>query len=160
MSVAHSLAWTATVLPRLLLVVAVTLGLCAMHVFAAAVDQHHAAVHAAASSPATAMTHASPDAPTKPATSADASAPSAQVAAQVTTQAAGHDHHGSMADCALFLSAGIALLVVFLAWAVARALRPSYWLADPWPKKVIAGTPWRGPPPWRWPRTSLCVIRV
>ncbi|WP_432536339.1 hypothetical protein [Kineococcus arenarius] len=157
MSDARRPDWTTTVLPRVLLVGAVALGLCAMHVFAAAVSQHHAAVHAAASSPVTAVDHAPPGAP---ATSADASAASAQTTAQVTTRAVDHEHHHSMADCVLFLSAGTALLVVLVAWAAAQALRPSYRLADPWLEKVTAGTPWRGPPPWRWPRISLCVIRV
>jgi hypothetical protein len=135
-------AWTARVLLRVLLVVAMTLGLCAMHVLAAAVRQHHAAVQGTTASMTT-MDHAPSGAP---------------ATAHARAQAAEHDH--SMADCVLFLNAGIAVLVVLLAWAAARALRPSYRLADPWLKRATTSTPWRGPPPWHWPRICLCVIRV
>ncbi|PRY16579.1 DUF6153 family protein [Kineococcus rhizosphaerae] len=132
--------WTSTV-PRVLLVLAVVLGLCAMHVLAAAVSRHHTAVPGASvsTSPAPAVDHAE---------------------SVTSLQGTDHEHHRSTGDCVLFLSAGVALLVVLLAWATAQALRPSYRLTDPWLDQVIAATPWRGPPPWHWPRVSLCVIRV
>ncbi|GAA0306067.1 DUF6153 family protein [Kineococcus aurantiacus] len=141
------------VVPRVLLVVALVLGLCAMHVLAAAVSRHHATVHATAHATTVHGTggHAPAGDHARPAT-----APGTPAAVRTTDQ---HDHHATT-DCVLFLSAGTALLVVLLAWAAARALRPSYRLLDPWPGRVTATTPWRGPPPWHWPRIRLCVIRV
>jgi len=135
---------------RVLLVAALAVGLCAMHVFAAAVSQHHAMTHeATAEAPAVmAMDHHSPLAPATAATSSTTAAPS------------DHGHHHSMADCVLFLSAGVALLVALVACTTARALRSSYWLQTLWPRALVLVTPWRGPPPWHWPRVSLCVIRV
>jgi hypothetical protein len=144
---ARGSVWTLRV-PRVVLVVAVVLGLCAMHVLAAAVSQHHAAVHGVSAS-TTAMDHTPPGA----ALETPGTAPT-------TAQATDHEHHHGVADCVLFLSAGIAVLVILLAWAAARALRPSYRLTDPWLERTTTSTPWRGPPPWHWPRISLCVIRV
>lgn len=74
--------------------------------------------------------------------------------------AAGEHDHGSVSDCVLFLGAGIALLVLLVAAAAARALRPSYWMLTGWPQVLMACTPWRGPPVWHWPRIHLCVIRI
>ncbi len=68
-------------------------------------------------------------------------------------------HHHAMGDCVLFLAAGIAVLVTLLAWATVRALRPGYWLLPAWWTQIATSTPWRGPPPWHWPRIHLCVIR-
>jgi len=145
--------WTQRVLVRVLLVVAVAVGLCAMHVFAAALSQHHSTTHevmaqdSAVAAPAMTMDHSST---TSPAVSASTAAPAAS----------DHGHHHSTADCVLFLSAGMALLVVLVACAAARALRPSYWLQASWPRTSMLIAPRRGPPPWHWPRVSLCVIRV
>jgi len=146
----RSRAWAQQALMRALLVVAVAVGLCAMHVFAAAVSQHHAMTpEATAEAPAVmAVAQHSPLAPAAAATSTTTATPT------------DHGHHHSMADCVLFLSAGVALLVVLVACAAGRALRSSYWLQAPWPQALVLITPWRGPPPWQWPRVSLCVIRV
>jgi hypothetical protein len=149
---ARGSAWTLRV-PRVVLVVAVVLGVCAMHVLAAVVGQHHTGVHGARVS-MTAMDHTPPD------TALETSTTSALGTAHITARATDHEHHHSMADCVLFLSAGIAVLVLLIAWAAARALRPSYRLVDPWLERATTSTPWRGPPPWHWPRISLCVIRV
>lgn len=145
----RSHAWAQRALIRVLLVAALAVGLCAMHVFAAAVSQHHAMSHGAMAEAPTVM-------------AMDQHSPLVPAAAAVTTTAAttDHGHHHSMADCVLFLSAGVALLVVLVACAAARALRSSYWLQVPWPRALVLTTPWRGPPPWHWPRVSLCVIRV
>lgn len=164
---------------RLLLVVALGAGLSAMHVLAAVLGHQHTSGPTSARSPvhgsvtlATVGDHGHLSAQAGPA----AGAPTAvqvgarvnaqvtaqvtdQVTAQVTDQVSDHEHH-AIGECVLFLSAGIAVLVVLVAWAAAQALRPSYWLTEPWLQKLTASTPWRGPPPWHWPRISLCVIRV
>ena len=141
---------------RLLLVVALAVGLSAMHVLAGAVGQQHAQTHV--TSPGTLSSSAMSG---MSGGHGHTLAPPAPVAASPTsaTQTSDHEHHSAV-DCVLFLSAGVALLVVLIAWAAARALRPSYRPADPWLKKATTSTPWRGPPPWHWPRISLCVIRV
>ncbi|WP_432503451.1 hypothetical protein [Kineococcus arenarius] len=167
---------TRPVLLRVLLVVAVVVGLCSMHVLAAAVSQHHAAVHetsrptvvAAAADPAAGTAGGSGSSAGHEAASAAphqsssrAGAPTFAGAVHAGVQAVDdhHDHHG-MLDCVLFLSAGIAMLLVLVAWAARCALRRSYWLLPAWRRALLTLTPWRGPPPWRWPRISLCVIRV
>lgn len=155
---------------RVALVLALALGLCAMHVFAAAVSQQHAVVHGSTGSSMAAMTHAHPGSPTTP---GEAGATPTRALGQTSDQTSGqttghvrvqtavdHEHHHAMGDCVLFLSAGIALVALLLVWVTARALRPSYWLLQSWLRKITATTPWRGPPPWHWPRISLCVIRV
>lgn len=144
--------WTAPVLVRVLVVVAVALGLCAMHVLAAAVGSApvRAEVAVSSHSPVADVGHSSASMAV-----AEASSASAQTAGPVS----GSEHHDSMTECVLFLGAGIALLVL-IAWAATKALRPSYWPGDSWLKKTVASTPWRGPPPWHWPRIALCVIRV
>lgn len=141
----RSHAWTTVVLSRVLLVVAVTLGLCAMHVFAAAVSQHHVAASMVTDSTMV-MDHSAP------VSSSHASDATGVIASD-------HSHH-SMADCVLFLNAGVVLLAALVTWAAARALRRFYGLPSLWAKSVMAITPWRGPPRWHWPRISLCVIRV
>lgn len=165
---------------RLMLVVALGAGLSAMHVLAAVVGHQHTAGiisghrgsdavgaqmpmnGAAASVGIPSRTHETTQMAADT-TAQMAGAISAQVRTQITaqvkTQVGDHNHH-AMGECVLFLSAGIALVVVLLAWIAARALRPSYRLTQLWLSKVIATTPWRGPPPWHWPRISLCVIRV
>ncbi|MCI2237805.1 hypothetical protein MN205_04790 [Kineococcus sp. TRM81007] len=167
---------TRPVLLRVLLVVAVVVGLCSMHVLAAAVSQHHAAVHetsrptvvAAAADPAAGAAGGSSSSAGHAAASAArhrsssrAEVPTFAGAAQAGVQAADdhHDHHGVL-DCVLFLSAGIAVLLVLVAWAAHCALRRSYRLLPAWRRALLTLTPWRGPPPMRWPRTCLCVIRV
>jgi len=137
---------------RLLLVVALAVGLSAMHVLAGVVGQQHAETHG--TSPASAMSgmsggHGHTLAGPAPA----AASPTA------ATQASDHEHHSAV-DCVLFLSAGVALLGILVAWAAARALRPDGWPTGSWLKTATAITPWRGPPPWHWPRIRLCVIRV
>lgn len=144
---------TSSVLVRGLLVVAVILGLCAMHVLAAGVDQQHRAVHDAT---ATAVQHPR----SAPAQAGGRDFVSVTATAQVMAHATEHDHHHAMGDCVLFLAAGIAVLVTLLAWATVRALRPGYWLLPAWWTQIATSTPWRGPPPWHWPRIHLCVIRV
>lgn len=150
--------WTAgllngrSVMLRLLLVVALAVGLSAMHVLAGVVGQQHAETHGNMSGPSMGgasaghghMLIAAPPAAASPASAA---------------QTGDHEHHSSV-DCVLFLSAGVVLLGVLVAWAAARALRPSCWPVGSWLKAATAITPWRGPPPWRWPRIHLCVIRV
>lgn len=134
---------------RLLLVVILGAGLSAMHVLSGAVGQQHDRAHQSAAA-------------VGPATATMATGHGQMLTGDTlvfTAQTSHHDHH-AMADCVLFLSTGIAVLVVLLTWAAARALRPSCWLTEPWLGKVVATTPWRGPPPWHWPRISLCVIRV
>ena len=145
-------SWATTALPRVLLVVAVTLGLCAMHVFAAAVSQRHAAAHD--------MTTAHDM--TVSAVAVDHGAATASVAAHgtATTHVSDHGDHHAMSDCVLFLSAGVALLMILIAWGVARALRCTHWPVPAWRQALMAITPWRGPPPWHWPRIALCVIRL
>lgn len=150
-------AWTAPVLVRVLVVVAVVAGLCAMHVLAAVVGSHPMRAEAAISShsPVADVGHSSASM-----ASAEGSFASGQVAGPVSaSEHHASKHHDSMTECVLFLGAGIALLVL-IAWAATKALRPSCWPGDSWLKKTVASTPWRGPPPWRWPRIALCVIRV
>ncbi|MGI4895800.1 MAG: hypothetical protein ACRYF3_11880 [Janthinobacterium lividum] len=144
---ASTQAGRATALLRVLLVVALVLGLCAMHVVAAVVGRHHHAAAHGGTDPVPAavevMEHIG---------SATTSIAHAQTSL--------HDHHVAKGDCVLFLSAGIALLLVLVAWAAARALRCSPWLSRPWFATLEVITPWRGPPAWHWPRVSLGVIRV
>jgi hypothetical protein len=179
-------AWSRGAALRALLVCAVILGLCAMHVFAA-LGQHHDPLRGALAPGAPAVGAPTVDGPAmgdpsaeEPAAQesvmvllmhhgstsgsvASTAASTADAPAASTTSAVSaamkHDHH-PMLDCVLFLSAGIALLVVLVAYAAARALRASYWVFSCWPRAATASTPQRGPPPWRWPRVSLCVIRV
>ncbi|WP_432492507.1 DUF6153 family protein [Kineococcus gypseus] len=139
---------TRPVLLRVVLVVALVVGLCAMHVLATAVGWHHAEAHdASASTTAVAPAGAHAD---------HHAGPRAETRADVGEH---RDHHDAL-DCVLALGAGVAALVVLVALAARRALRRSYRPAPAWPRSAVAVTPWRGPPPWRWPRTSLCVIRV
>lgn len=145
-------AWTASVLVRVAVVVAVVLGLCAMHVLAATGSSHRMRAEVAVSSHSTV---GGAGQPTAPMASGHGSPANTRTAAAVGAL----EHHDSMTDCVLFLSAGIALLVL-IAWVAAKALRPAYWPGDVWLQKAIASTPWRGPPPWHWPRIYLCVIRV
>ena len=135
--------WTAKVLSRVVLVVALGLGLCAMHILSAGVSQHHSTVHEAAGTSAGAMVMAHSPALAAP----EMPAPE-------------HDQHHPMADCVLFFSAGVTLLVALVAWAARRALRGTPALGSSWSRTASVITPWRGPPEWRWPRISLCVIRV
>lgn len=148
-------AWVQRGLLRALLVVAVAVGLCGMHVFAATVGQHHAVARETAPvvSP---VGHGSAPWPH------GAAAPTTMttMTTMTTPAAPDHDRHGAMGGCVLFLGASIALLVVLVACAAARALRPSYGVAPCWPRTSMLITPWRGPPAWRWPRFSLCVMRV
>ncbi|MEW1960628.1 hypothetical protein [Kineococcus sp. NPDC059986] len=153
-------AATLSVLSRLLLVVAVTLGLSAMHVLAAAVSAGHEAVHDAGTAMSGPMPVSDHVAPVVPPHGMGAAHSPTQAGTHVQAPGTDHEHHHPMGDCVPFLSAGIALLLVLFAWAAARALRPSYRLSAPWLGMVIATTPWRGPPPWHWPRINLCVIRV
>jgi len=142
-----------SVLLRLLLVAALAVGLSAMHVLAGVVGQQHSEAHGTVSTSArSGMTggHGHTLAP-------PASAATSPTAA--TAQAGEHRHHSAI-DCVLFLSAGVVLLGILVAWAAARALRPDGWPTGSWLKAATAITPWRGPPPWRWPRIRLCVIRV
>jgi len=160
-----------SVLLRLLLVVAVAVGLSAMHVLAGAVGQQHAETHGTSSgtssgSSMSGMTGGhgyqlvSPaPAAASPAAASPAAASPAAASATSTAQASDHGHHSAI-DCVLFLSAGVALLGVLVAWAAARALRPAGWPVGSWLKAATAITPWRGPPSWHWPRIRLCVIRV
>lgn len=141
---------------RLLLVVALAVGLSAMHVLAGAVGQQHAQTHV--TSPGTLSSSAMSG---MSGGHGHTLAPPAPVAASPTsaTQTSDHEHHSAV-DCVLFLSAGVALLGSLIAWAAARALRPAYWPTGSWLKAATAITPWRGPPSWHWPRIHLCVIRV
>lgn len=145
-------AWVQRSLMRALLVVAVVAGLCAMHVLAT-VGQHHAVARETAPV-VSAVDHASAPSPHS------AAAPTTTTTAMTTPAAPGHDRHGAMGGCVLFLGAGAALLVILVACAGARALRAPYGVTPCWPRTAVLITPWRGPPAWRRPRFSLCVIRV
>jgi len=142
---------------RLLLVAALAIGLSAMHVLAGGSGQQHAQARGHLSAPVVPGVPSAHGAMAVGASTVDASPTS--VSPTSASQVSDHVHHPSV-DCVLFLTAGVAMLGVLLAWAAARASRPSSWPADPWLTTVMASTPWRGPPPWRWPRIHLCVIRV
>jgi len=142
-----------SMLVRLLLVVALAAGLSAMHVLAGVVGQQHAEAHATSSAPAVGGMSGGHGHMLVTSSSAAVASPTS------STQASDHQHHSAV-DCVLFLSAGVLLLGVLVAWAAVRALRPACWPTASWPKASTAITPWRGPPPWRWPRIRLCVIRV
>lgn len=176
------------VIARCLLSTAVMLGLCAMHVLAAASSLTSAASSAPAAAAAVvpAAGAAAPPAfgpgtvgTTHVGGGESAGAPGSRVgmpptggghgrghgvghggASALHQVAAGEHDHGSVSDCTLFLGAGTALLVLLVAVAAARASRPSYWMLTGWPQVLMACTPWRGPPAWHWPRIHLCVIRV
>ncbi|NIZ91718.1 hypothetical protein [Kineococcus rubinsiae] len=155
--------WTAGLLIRrsmslrLLLVAALAVGLSAMHVLAGGSGQQQAQARGHLNAPVVAGTPSAHGAMAVDASTVDAS--QTLVSPTWASQVSDHVHHPSV-DCVLFLSAGVAMLGVLLAWVAARALRPSSWPADPWLATVMVSTPWRGPPPWRWPRIRLCVIRV
>jgi hypothetical protein len=143
-----------SVLLRLLLVAALAVGLSAMHVLAGVVGQQHSEAHGTVSTSAMSGMAGGHGHTLAPPTPTQASPTSA-----ATAQASEHEHHSAI-DCVLFLSAGVVLLGILVAWAAARALRPACWPTGSWLKAATAITPWRGPPPWRWPRIHLCVIRV
>ncbi|WP_369068306.1 hypothetical protein [Kineococcus terrestris] len=153
-----------SLLPRLLLVVALGAGLSAMHVLAAAVGPQRTSGHASSRTAGDAPGHvgsAPPHglAPVSGAVASTGGSTEPHEAARAGARLGEHDHHPT-GECVLFLSAGVALVLVLLARSTAQALRASYRLAGAWPRQRTATTPWRGPPPWRWPRVALCVIRV
>jgi hypothetical protein len=145
-----------SVVLRLLLVAALAVGLSAMHVLAGVVGQQHAEAHGTLSG-----TMSGPSVSGVSGGHGHMLVGPAPAAASPTSaaQASDHEHHSAV-DCVLFLSAGVALLGILVAWAAARALRPASWPVGSWLKAATAITPWRGPPPWHWPRIHLCVIRV
>lgn len=133
---------------RCLLLLAIVTGMAGMHVFA--VDG------TVGCRPVLLLAMTNPSAPAstiEPAATALASATAAFPA----------DHSEMAPDmehCAVFLAAGLALLIVGTAQAAARVLRPSATRAIPWARAVLALAPPRGPPLRRWPRIALCIIRI
>jgi hypothetical protein len=133
---------------RCLLFLAIVTGLAGMHVFA--VDG------AAGCRPVPMLGMISPSAP------ASTTERAATAIAQVTSAlpAGPSEMAPAMERCAVFLAAGLALLIALTAQSAARALRPSATLPIHRARAVLALAPRRGPPLQRWPRIALCVIRI
>jgi hypothetical protein len=67
--------------------------------------------------------------------------------------------HGA-GDCVLFPTAGLAIVVLLMECAAARALRCRRLIARRWMQVVTSIAARRGPPPRHRPRIALCVMRV
>ena len=139
------------------LLAAVLAGLFGMHVLTADGDNgRHGALPMIGTASHDTMTdhHASPT--TSPPMSMDALASVPGAAVLAVHPGPGGDGHGAMAGCILFLVVGGAALILLLLRYRARSGTAGL---GRFVGIAVTDMPRRGPPG-RWPRLSLCVIRV